>query len=204
MTAKDIVSIDRFGEKSVANLLAAIDASKSRPFSRLLVALGIPLVGVEIAELIARHFPSFETLIAAEEKDLVGIPGVGPKIAGTIISYFSSESNRKVVEKLSAARVAISVDQKQNLAPTALTGLRFVVTGRLANFSRSDIVETIKELGGTVSASVSRKTDYLITGEDPGSKLTEAETLRVTIISCLLYTSPSPRDGLLSRMPSSA
>lgn len=188
LTAKDIVSIDRFGEKSVANLLAAIDASKSRPFSRLLVALGIPLVGVEIAELIARHFPSFETLIAAEEKDLVGIPGVGPKIAGTIISYFSSESNRKVVEKLSAARVAISVDQKQNLAPTALTGLRFVVTGRLANFSRSDIVETIKELGGTVSASVSRKTDYLITGEDPGSKLTEAETLRVTIISETEFT----------------
>ena len=183
LKTENLVSIDRFGEKSVANLLTAIDASKSRPFSRLLVALGIPLVGVEVAELITRHFPSFETLIAAEEKDLVGIPGVGPKIAGTIISYFRSESNRKVVEKLSAACVAVGIDQKQVLTERVLTGLRFVVTGRLADFSRSEIVNTIKELGGTVSASVSGKTDYLITGEDPGSKLAEADGLGTTVLT---------------------
>ena len=183
LKAEDIVSIDRFGEKSVTNLLAAIDASKNLPFSRLLVALGIPLVGVEVAELITRHFPNFETLIVAEENDLVEIPGVGPKIAETIISYFSSESNRKVIEKLSAAGVAMGADQKQDLTEKVLTGLRFVVTGRLANFSRSDIVDTIKGLGGTVSASVSRRTDYLIIGEDPGSKLVEAETLGTTVLT---------------------
>ena len=183
LKAEDIVSIDRFGEKSVANLLAAIDASKNLPFPRLLVALGIPLVGVEVAELITRHFPNFETLIVAGENDLVEIPGVGPKIAETIISYFSSESNRKVIEKLSAAGVAMGADQKQDLTEKVLTGLRFVVTGRLANFSRSDIVDTIKGLGGTVSASVSRQTDYLITGEDPGSKLAEAEALGTTVLT---------------------
>ena len=183
LKAEDIVSIDRFGEKSVANLLAAIDASKNLPFPRLLVALGIPLVGVEVAELITRHFPNFETLIVAGENDLVEIPGVGPKIAETIISYFSSESNRKVIKKLSAAGVAMGPDQKQDLTEKVLTGLRFVVTGRLANFSRSDIVDTIKGLGGTVSASVSRQTDYLITGEDPGSKLAEAEALGTTVLT---------------------
>ena len=183
LKAEDIVSIDRFGEKSVANLLAAIDASKNLPFPRLLVALGIPLVGVEVAELITRHFPNFETLIVAGKNDLVEIPGVGPKIAETIISYFSSESNRKVIEKLSAAGVAMGADQKQDLTEKVLTGLRFVVTGRLANFSRSDIVDTIKGLGGTVSASVSRQTDYLITGEDPGSKLAEAEALGTTVLT---------------------
>ena len=183
LKAEDIVSIDRFGEKSVANLLAAIDASKNLPFPRLLVALGIPLVGVEVAELITRHFPNFETLIVAGENDLVEIPGVGPKIAETIISYFSSESNRKVIKKLSAAGVAMGPDQKQDLTEKVLTGLRFVVTGRLANFSRSDIVDTIKGLGGTVSANVSRQTDYLITGEDPGSKLAEAEALGTTVLT---------------------
>ena len=183
LKAEDIVSIDRFGEKSVANLLAAIDASKNLPFSRLLAALGIPLVGVEVAELITRHFPNFETLIVAGESDLVEIPGVGPKIAEAIISYFSSESNRKVIEKLSAAGVAMGAHQKQDLTEKVLTGLRFVVTGRLANFSRSDIVDTIKGLGGTVSASVSRQTDYLITGEDPGSKLAEAEALGTTVLT---------------------
>ena len=178
-----LLELERMGEKSVSNLLAAIEQSKDRPLSRVLVALGIGHVGSEVAELLARHFGSIDSLMQAGEEELTSIPSIGPKIAATVVAYFGNESNRRVVEKLRAAGVRLEDALRPEQAKQVFAGLRFVVTGRLDRFSRSEIEDRIKELGGAVSGSVSSKTDYLVAGEAAGSKLADAETLGVDILT---------------------
>ena len=170
------------GEKSVSNLLSAIEASKDRPLARLLVALGIFHVGSEVAELLARHFRSMDALMAATEEELTSIQSIGPKIAAGVMTYFSRESNRALIEKLRAAGVRMADEASTEPAEQPLLGQRFVVTGRLQQFSRSQVEERIKELGGTVSGSVSKKTDYVVAGEDAGTKLADAHRLKVRVI----------------------
>jgi DNA ligase (NAD+) len=180
---EDLLELERMAEKSVANLLAAIDASKDRPLSRVLVALGVGHVGSEVAELLARHFGSIESLAEATEDELTAIPSIGPKIAATVVAYFENESNRRVLEKLRTAGVRLEDEASPEPARQSLAGLRFVVTGRLQSFSRSQIEDAIKETGGAVSGSVSRKTDYLVAGEDAGAKLADAGALGVSILT---------------------
>ena len=179
----DLLELERFGETSVANLLSAIEASKERPFARVLVAVGIQHVGSEVAELLARHFPNIDALMNASQEDLEAVQSIGPKIAESVVAYFSNESNRAVIEKLCAVGVTMEAERGEEPVEQVLDGLRFVVTGRLARFSRSEITGRIKDLGGAVSGSVSKKTDYLVAGADAGSKLTDAEKLGVPAIT---------------------
>ena len=183
LESEELLGMERMAEKSVSNLLAAIEASKERPLSRVLVALGIAHVGGEVADLLARRFGTIDALMNASEEELTAIDSIGPKIAAGVVAYFRNEPNRRVIEKLRQAGVRLEAEAPGGPAEQTLAGLRFVVTGRLAGFSRSQIEETVKQLGGAVGGSVSRKTDYLIAGEDPGSKLNEARELGTKILT---------------------
>ena len=178
-----LLELDRMGEKSVANLLAAIEASKDRPLARLLVALGIGHVGSEAAELLAANFASMDALIEADEERLVEIDSIGPKIASAVVAYFANDSNRQVIEKLRNAGVRMEDEAREAPITQPFAGKRCVVTGRLQDLSRSQVQTRIKELGGAVSGSVSRQTDYLVAGEGAGSKLADAERLGVDVIT---------------------
>ena len=179
---EDLVAIDRMGEKSVSNLLAAIESSKDRPLARVLTALGIDHVGFEVAEALSRHFRTIDALMSATEDDLSQVPSIGPKIAASVSAYFANESNRAVVRKLRDSGVHMADEERPEPGEQSLEGLRFVVTGRLASFSRSQAEGRIKDAGGAVSGSVSNRTDYLVAGEDAGSRLADAESLGITII----------------------
>ena len=189
---KHLLQPEMLRQKSVSNLLSAIEASKQRPLSRVLVALGIRHVGGEVAELLARSFTTIDNLMSADEEVLTAIPTIGPRIAESVVSYFRNEANRQVVEKLRAARVRL--EDEPSAAPTEqpFVGLRFVVTGRLERFSRSQIQDTIKQYGGAVSGSVSKNTNYLVAGEGGGSKLADAERLEVKVLT---------EDELLAMLP---
>ena len=178
-----LVEMERMAEKSVSNLLAAIDSSRSQPLARVLVALGIPFVGGEVAGILARQFGNMDAIRQASVDELVSINGIGPKIAESVHSYFRQESNALVVDKLQCAGVNMVEEVAANAGVASLEGLRFVVTGRLENYSRSEIQDRIKDLGGAVSGSVSKRTDYLVTGEGGGSKLVEAQKLEVNVLS---------------------
>ena len=169
--------------KSVLNLLSAIEASRQRPLSRVLVALGIRHVGGEVAELLARSFTTIDNLMSADEEALTAIPTIGPRIAESVVSYFRNEANRQVVEKLRKADVRLEDEPRTVPTVQPFAGKRFVVTGRLDRFSRSQIQDTIKQYGGAVSGSVSKNTDYLVAGEGGGSKLADAERLEVKVLS---------------------
>ena len=175
----EMLEMERMGEKSVANLLAAIEASKDRPLSRLLVALGITHVGGEVAEALARHFGSLDALMGAAEEELLAVPSVGPKIASSVATYLADEANRRVIEKLREAGVRLKDEGGGEPTGQTLAGKRFVVTGRMEKSSRSEIEDRLKELGASVSGSVSRKTNYLIYGVDAGSKRADAGKLGV-------------------------
>ena len=147
------------------------------------MAVGIQHVGSEVAELLARHFPNIDALMSASQEDLEAVQSIGPKIAEAVAAYFGNESNRAVIEKLRAVGVTMESEQGEETVEQVFDGLRFVVTGRLERFSRSDITGRIKDLGGAVSGSVSKRTDYLVAGENAGSKLTDAEKHGVPVIS---------------------
>jgi DNA ligase (NAD+) len=181
---ENILEMERMAEKSVTNLIAAIEKSKEQPFIRVLVSLGIDLVGTEVATLLARNKGTLDALKSADADELSAIPGIGPKIAHSVVDFFADESNVAVVEKLKDAGLQMeqTIDESANLEQT-LEGRRFVVTGRLRNFSRSDIESRIKELGGAVSGSVSKRTDFLVVGQDAGSKLVDAHNLGIRVWS---------------------
>jgi len=170
----DLLEIDRFGEKSVDRLIASIDASKARPLSRVIVALGIRHVGGEVASVLATHFGSIDALISAGVEQIVEIPGVGNVIAESIVEFFTDADNRSLVEKLRAAGVNLRAE-KGAAREGPLSGLTFVVTGRLDRLGRDAAESLIKQHGGAVASSVSKKTDYLVVGAEAGSKLAKAE-----------------------------
>ncbi|HAE33770.1 MAG TPA: hypothetical protein DCF86_07970 [Dehalococcoidia bacterium] len=186
LRSEHLLDMDRMAERSTSNLLDAIENSKKRPLSRLLTALGIRHVGTEVADSLADRFGDIGNLIAASEEELLAIPAIGPKIVQSVSEYFSSDSNRKVLDKLKQAGVNTKnggIEPSSKPIQQILTGLRFVVTGRLENFSRSDIQDLIKQLGGSVSSSVSSRTNYLVAGDDAGSKLSDAARLGIVILT---------------------
>ena len=180
---EELVAIDRMGEKSVSNMLAAIEASKDRPLARVLTALGIDHVGFEVAEALSRHFRTIDALMSATEDDLSQVPSIGPKIAASVSAYFANESNRAVVRKLRDSGVHMADEDRPEPGEQSLADLCFVVTGRLASFSRSQAEGRIKDAGGAVSGTVSKRTNYLVAGEDAGSKLADAEKLSIHVIN---------------------
>ncbi len=180
---KHLLQPETLRQKSVSNLLGAIDESKERPLARVLVALGIRHVGGEVAELLARSFITIDNLMAADEKALIAIDSIGPRIADSVVSYFRNEANRNVVEKLRTAGVRLEDEARTVPTEQPFAGMRFVVTGRLEQYSRSQVQDLIKQYGGAVSGSVSKNTDYLVAGEGGGSKLADAERLEVAVLT---------------------
>ncbi|MEO0117239.1 MAG: NAD-dependent DNA ligase LigA [candidate division WOR-3 bacterium] len=176
---EDLLNLERMGEKSVSNLLKAIEESKNRPFHRVLYALGIRHVGIGGAQILAHHFPSIDDLAKASFEKLSQISGIGPIIAESIKNFFADKNNLVLINKLKKAGVNLAEEKKEKI----LAGKTFVITGTLKNFTRDEAHELIISLGGNVSTSVSKKTDYLICGEEPGSKLAKAQTLGVKVIT---------------------
>ena len=180
LTKDKLVQLERMGEKSAENLLAGIEASKQRPLSRVLFALGIRHVGDETAELLAGHFGSIDAMANASLEDLEAVPTIGPKTAQSVYEYFQEESSRALIDKLRAAGVRLEGKTAAREGP--LLGSTFVVTGSLTRWSRNEIESLIKHLGGAVGSSVTKKTDYLVAGESPGSKLAKAEEYGTTVL----------------------
>ncbi len=183
LTKDQLIDLERMAEKSATNIIESIEASKTRPLSRVLFALGIFHVGGETAELLERHFDDMDAIASASSEQLQEIPSIGPKIADSILAYFSEEANLKVIDKLRTAGVNLKSESKAPTGPLPLTGKSFVVTGRLDLLTRSQAEGKIKEMGGGVGSSVTKKTDYIVVGEEPGSKLEKAQKLGTAILN---------------------
>jgi DNA ligase (NAD+) len=181
LTKEQLITLERMGDKSAQNVLDNIEASKKRSLTRVLFALGIRYVGYQNAELLARAFGSMDALRAASLDDIVAVEGIGPKIAESVYAWFRDSENLRLLEKLAAAGVNMIEEASTVTGP--LTGLTIVVTGRLEQQSRGQIEQRIKQLGGTVGDSVSKKTSYLVAGEDAGSKLDKAKKLGTPILT---------------------
>ncbi len=175
-----LLTLERMGPKSVENLLAEIEKSKSAALDRVLFGLGIRFVGERTAELLAEHFGSMDDLMAADAAHLEQVQEVGPRIAQAIVEFFSEAKNRKLVESLRKAGLTFTAEKK--VRTEKLAGLTFVLTGTLPNMSRDEAKEKIEAAGGRVSGSVSKKTSYVVAGEEAGSKLDKARELNVPVI----------------------
>ena len=179
---QDLIGIDRMGDKSAPNLLRSIEASKDRGLSRLLFGLGIRLVGLRAAQLIAQHFGHIDRIIRAGKEEFLEINEIGEKIAESVVAFFNEEKNIELIKKLKKANVLLE-QQVQNVHDNQLEGKTFVLTGTLAQYTRSEASRLIEERGGRVTNSVSRKTDYVIAGENPGSKIERARALDIPVLN---------------------
>jgi len=179
---KNLISIERLGEKSVDNLLKAIEESKKQPFEKVLFALGIRYVGAGSAKKLASHFLDINNLLNASEEDIISVPEIGPSIAKSVVHFFSSKGNQHIIELLKKAGVNFQTAKKK-IIDNFFTNNTFVLTGTLKNFSREQASDKISALGGKITSSVSPKTNYLIAGESAGSKLTKAKSIGVTVLT---------------------
>jgi DNA ligase (NAD+) len=180
---EDITTVENFKEKSTKNLLAAIDASKSKPLARLLFAMGIRFVGSHIADVLSSNYENLDDLIQASFEDLSKIYEIGPRIAGSITTFFKQDQNLKIIEKLKAAKVNFGSEIKNISKKAAFAGKIFVLTGKLSSITRDEAKEIIEKFGGRVVTSVSKNTDMVLVGEDPGSKLDDAQKYKIKTIS---------------------
>lgn len=177
-----VAELERMAEKSAQNLLDEIAASKKNSLARVIFALGIQFVGERTGQLLAEHFSSLQEFASATEEQLIEVPEVGPKVAASIVEFFSEAANRQLIKKLEKAGVRPTAE-KRVVKSAKLEGKSFVFTGGLANRSREEAGEIVKQHGGTVVSSVSKKTSYVVVGTDPGSKYDKAKELGVTILS---------------------
>ncbi len=183
---EDLVPLERMAEKSSRNLINALENSKNNPLHRLIHGLGVRFVGERVSRLLAQEFGHLDKLVKAEEEELVSIPEIGPKLARAIRDFFQQEEAQKVIEKLRKAGVNFEEpgekDASEENRSTDLGGSTFVLTGTLEGFTREEAKREIEARGGRVSSSLSGKTDYLVSGENPGSKLEKARSLDVEIL----------------------
>jgi len=179
-----LLLLEGYAEKSVENFLDSIKASKKQPLWRLITGLGIKQVGSTVAQLLTRHYASLEELMAASQAELEAIEGLGPHTAGSIVRYFSQKRNRKLIEKLRDAKVNMRrLPEEVEAVRGPLGGLTFVITGTLPTMSREEAARLIEEHGGKVTGSVSRNTDYLLVGENPGgTKYNRAQELGIPMV----------------------
>ncbi len=181
LSVETLADLERMGKKSAQNLHRGLEASKTRGLSRLLNALGIRMVGERAAQLLAARFGSMERLLGASEADIGQIYGLGPHIAQAVTAFFAEARNRATIDRLAAAGVSM-VEEGHTEGPRPLDGKTVVLTGGLATLSRDQAKDLIIRLGGRVTGSVSKKTDYVIVGEDAGSKAEDAKRLGVTTL----------------------
>ncbi|HME82558.1 MAG TPA: NAD-dependent DNA ligase LigA [Candidatus Eremiobacteraceae bacterium] len=183
LAAARLSELPRMGDKTIANLLEAIESSKTRPFARVLYSLGIRFVGFQNAQLLADASGDMETLAAMNAEELQSVEQIGPAIAQSVVSFFAQEQNRAIVDKLRRAGVNLRGQRRAHGSATGpLAGKTFVLTGTLPSLSREEASALIAAAGGKVSGSVSKKTDYMVAGEAAGTKRARAETLGVKII----------------------
>ena len=180
LTEEQLLSLDRIGKKTADALLAEIEKSKSAPLNRVLFGLGIRFVGERTAQLLAEEFGAMDELIKASAEELERVNEVGPRVAQAIREFFDEEKNRALIEKLRAAGLTFTAEKRKKTSQ--LKGLTFVLTGTLPNLTREDAKAKIEAAGGRVSGSVSKKTDFVVAGEDAGSKLDKARELGVKVL----------------------
>ncbi|MBN1828286.1 MAG: NAD-dependent DNA ligase LigA [Deltaproteobacteria bacterium] len=183
LSKDQLKALDRMGAKSADNVLGAIERSKEAELDKLIYALGIRHVGEHTSKILASHFSNIESLIRADESTLMAIHDIGPEIASSIASFFREQSNLLVINNLFNAGVAHRGKQPVRPSALPLSGKTFVFTGTLRNFSRNEASAIVESKGGKTTSSVSRKTDYVIAGDDPGSKLDKARDLGVAILT---------------------
>jgi DNA ligase (NAD+) len=180
LTREQLLSLPLFADKKADLVLTSIEASKDRGLARVLVGLGIRHVGPPTARDLVAAFGSFDAIAAASEESLGAVEGVGPVLAASIRSWFDSPRNAGIVAKLRAAGVRLEEERQEASGP--LAGKTFVLTGSLPSLTRDQAAKLIVDAGGTVTSSVSKKTDYVVAGESPGSKLARAEALGIAVL----------------------
>lgn len=177
----DLVSLERFGRKSAQNLIDAIERSKEQGLDRVLVGLGIRMIGSRAAQILANEYENIDALIDASAEKLSGVPEIGAKMADSLCAYFKQEKSLDIIERLRCAGVKLTYEAQR--AGDALSGKTFVLTGTLPTLKRNEAKSLIESNGGKVSGSVSKKTDFVVAGEEAGSKLEKAKSLGVSVIS---------------------
>jgi DNA ligase (NAD+) len=182
LTREQLAQLPGFADKRVDNLLSAVERSKDRPIWRLLVGLNIPHVGTHVAQVLARAFGSTDALAQAGVEQIDAVPEIGPEIARSVHEWFHDRQNLKLVEKLRRAGVRVADDKPEGPAEGPLAGTTIVITGSLASMSRDEATRAAQDAGARVASSVSKKTDFVVVGENPGSKAAQAEQLGVEII----------------------
>jgi DNA ligase (NAD+) len=180
LTKGDLLSLERFADKSAQNILDEIEASKKLPLERVIYGLGIRFVGERTAQFLAEHFGSMDALMNAGEEELQEVNEVGPRIAKSIMEFFQEPKNRALIKQLQNLGLRLTGTRKER--GTKLAGKTFVLTGTLAHYSRDEAKKLIEDAGGKVTGSVSKKTDYVVAGADAGSKLDKAKELGVAVI----------------------
>lgn len=184
LTTEQLAQLERMAEKSAANVIEALGVSKSRPLSRLLFGLGIRHAGIHTAEILAGQYGSIDALMAAPTEELEQINEIGPVVAASVHGFFEVPENRQLIERLRNAGLKLVEERAAGEAQSRpLTGKTFVVTGTLTKYTRDEIQDRIKALGGKAASSVSKKTDYVVAGENAGSKLANAHKLGVAVLS---------------------
>ncbi len=174
-----LIGLEKMAEKSVENMLNAIENGKDRPLARVIFALGIKHVGAEMAEVLASEFNSIDKLAEASREKLMDIETIGPKIADSITAFFRQEDNLKIIQRLKDAGVFPEEEATAKPSDLPLGGMEFVITGRLETFSRQEAEVKVKELGGTAKDNVTRQTDYVVVGAEPGSKQARAQEMGI-------------------------
>ena len=183
LAAPDLVELDRWGEKSAANLVSEIEASKSNDLARLLFGLGVRHVGEKAAATLARRFGTLDALAAAGEEELQSVEEVGPNTAAAVVAWFSQPRHRELVERLRAGGVNFASRESRPATGGPLSGRTVVITGTLSGVTREEAAERLESAGAKVASAVSRKTSYLLAGEAAGSKLEKAKSLGVPIVT---------------------
>lgn len=189
LTVEDLLELEGWGEVSAANLIAAIEASKTRPLGKLIFGLGIDHVGSTVAAQLARHFRSLDALMSADTDDIASIDGIGPEIASSVVSWFSDPDNLELVSRLASSGVSMvePIDETGDLSQV-LDGVTVVITGSLEGYTRDSAKAAVEARGGKVTGSVSSKTDVVVAGESAGTKLAKAEALGVPVIDESAFT----------------
>ncbi len=179
---ESLLELDRWGKKSVQNLLEAVEDSKKKPLSKVLFAFGIRHVGAGVAQLIARSFGTLDHIMKASREELEAVEGIGPQIADSILRFFQDSHNRALVRRLASAGLQSEEKVQGEGRPSGLAGKTFVLTGTLSSMTRDEAKESIEALGGQVTSSVGKKTDFVVVGSDAGTKLEKAKKLGVRTI----------------------
>jgi len=177
-----LTTLERMGAKSAANLVASLERAKATTLARFVIALGIRHVGEGVAELLAAHFGDLDPILAAHREELEAVEGVGPTIAESLVTFAADKRNAAEVARMRQLGVHWPVGQRARAEGDALAGKSFVVTGTLAGMTRDEAKRRIRSQGGKVTGSVSKKTDYVVVGADPGSKASKAQELGIKML----------------------